>query len=89
MPKGAEVAGRIATVTEESSMTTETKESKMTTEAGGKLSTEVLVPTEEGDTVIGDIVVAKVAAAAAEEVGGIDGMGAHGVGDRVSGLSEP
>ena len=64
---------------------TAAKERKMTTEPGGKLSTEVVLPTEDGDTVIGDIVVAKVAAAAAEEVGGIHGMASQGMGDRVSG----
>lgn len=39
----------------------------------------------DGDTIIADIVVAKVASAAAKEVGGIHGMGSQGVGDRVSG----
>ena len=38
----------------------------------------------DGDTIIADIVVAKVASAAAKEVGGIHGMGSQGVGDRVS-----
>lgn len=40
---------------------------------------------EEGDTIIADVVVSKVAAAAAKEVGGIHGMASQGVGDRVSG----
>jgi uncharacterized alkaline shock family protein YloU len=40
---------------------------------------------EEGTTVIDDVVVAKIAAAAAQEVGGIHGFGATGIGGRVSG----
>jgi uncharacterized alkaline shock family protein YloU len=64
---------------------TAVKESKMSTELGSSSSNEVVVPTEDGDTVIGDIVVAKVAAAAAQEVGGIHGMASQGMSDRVSG----
>lgn len=40
---------------------------------------------EEGTTVINDVVVAKIAAAAAQEVGGIHGFGASGIGGKVSG----
>ena len=39
----------------------------------------------DGDTIIADVVVSKVASAAAKEVGGIYGMGSQSVGDRVSG----
>jgi len=51
----------------------------------GKITGATTIDTDGGKTVIDDIVVAKIAAAACQEVGGIHDMGSTGVGGAMAG----
>lgn len=57
----------------------------MATPATGSENAITVQSDGEGTTVIDVVVVAKIASAAAQEVGGIHGFGAQGIGGRVSG----
>ncbi len=57
----------------------------MATQSSPSSQNQVTVKSNEGSTTINNVVVSKIAAAAAQEIGGIHGMGSGGVGGTLSG----
>lgn len=57
----------------------------MTTQVPATTQHQATMTTNDGTTTIDNIVVSKIAAAAAQEIGGIHGMGSGGVGGTLSG----